>query len=584
MTSTILEAVQTLTNWVELSILAKATVILVMGLSSVRLAGRARASLRHLLLVATFAALLALPLIAIVAPGLTFEIPSPQESNIVAPLNAAPTPNTVRPNTNSSPIHPTIEREQWSMPSLTTIARSIGIVGAMILLVSLGFDLRRLRRIRKNSLPSLKLRETTRLLATESGVSRNIEVLLHEEITSPLTCGTWHPTIVLPADALNWSEADLRRALVHELEHVRRADWIVQLIVRTTCACYWFHPLAWIALRRLCLEAERACDDAVVRDAGHIEYAEQLVSLARRMSKTHSHLALGMANRSELSTRVSALLDASQRRGRAGLLAAAVVMCVASFLVIAIAPLRAVAQSKNLTRGAAIEFKAGIEPVESRGATGASAKVVAQPNDPRHVNPINPSPSSPTVTQEPNSDTRNTRQHRSTLLDQDLFEAAESGDTSDINRLLDAGANVNCAMEGDGSPLIAAARAGHLAAVRLLLDRGADPNLAVSGDGTPLIMAAREGYADIVALLLDRGASIDKIVPDDENALIQASGEGHIQVVKLLVSRGADVNARAWVDWAVGQPKGEWRTPLSMARKGKHTAVVTFLLSAGARD
>jgi ankyrin repeat protein len=139
-------------------------------------------------------------------------------------------------------------------------------------------------------------------------------------------------------------------------------------------------------------------------------------------------------------------------------------------------------------------------------------------------------------------------------------------------------------MEGDGSPLIAAARAGHLAAVRLLLDRGADPNLAVSGDGTPLIMAAREGYADIVALLLDRGASIDKIVPDDENALIQASGEGHIQVVKLLVSRGADVNARAWVDWAVGQPKGEWRTPLSMARKGKHTAVVTFLLSAGARD
>ena len=75
-----------------------------------------------------------------------------------------------------------------------------------------------------------------------------------------------------------------------------------------------------------------------------------------------------------------------------------------------------------------------------------------------------------------------------------------------------------------------------------------------------------------------------QLVPDDENALIQASAEGRLDVVKLLVSRGADVNARVFVDSTFEKPDGEWRSPLSMARRGRHAEVVTFLQSAGARE
>jgi ankyrin repeat protein len=117
-------------------------------------------------------------------------------------------------------------------------------------------------------------------------------------------------------------------------------------------------------------------------------------------------------------------------------------------------------------------------------------------------------------------------------------------------------------------------------AVRLLLERGADVDMGVSGDGNALIMAAREGHVGVVTMLLDRGASIDHVVPGDENALIQASGSGRLEVVKLLVARGADVNARVW---APRTPvDGEWRTPLGMARKNRHTPVAAFLQSVGA--
>jgi hypothetical protein len=189
--------------------------------------------------------------------------------------------------------------------------------------------------------------------------------------------------------------------------------------------------------------------------------------------------------------------------------------------------------------------------------------------------------SSVTLSREPRGE--DARARRAAPLDRALYEAAEDGDIEAIDQLLQAGANVNAAIDGDGSPLIAAARRGHLNAVKHLLDRGADPNLAVPGDGAPLLAAAREGRTAIIALLLDRRANIELIVPGDENALIQASANGNLDAVKLLVARGANVNARTWAD-RDDSGQGEWRSPLSMARRGRHDAVVAILVAAGARE
>jgi ankyrin repeat protein/beta-lactamase regulating signal transducer with metallopeptidase domain len=531
MTTRISEMALFVSRWVELSILGKATIMLVLGLTAAWLAGRGRASVRHLFLVATFGMLLALPLIILTTPGITIDVPVSRTIGPTVAESALPTAGLLAPRATASGQQP--ENGRWSLPSWPQIVRLGWVGGTVILFLSLAAALWRLRRIRRDGLPWPELRELTQSLATECGIQRSIEVLLHEDILAPLTCGVWRPAIILPTEARNWSDAHLRRALIHELEHVRRCDWPIQLVARATCACYWFHPLVWVACRRLGLEAERACDDAVVQNSECADYAEQLVLLARQMSNAHARPALGMANRSDLSTRITAILDGSQRRGRVGLAAAAIAMGAATILVLTIAPVRAVS-------------RANISSQQS---------------------PSNTTPAS----------------RRVSATDRALFEAAASGDVSSIEQLLNAGANVNCALDGDGSPLIGAARNGHIAAVRLLLDRGADPNLSVRGDGNPLIMAAREGHADVVALLLDRGASIDQMVPDDENALIQASGSGQLAVVSLLVKRGADVNARVWVEGA-GESKGEWRSPLSMARKGRHNGVVDFLLSAGARE
>jgi beta-lactamase regulating signal transducer with metallopeptidase domain len=542
---------------IELSILVKASALLALGLTVAGLARRARASVRHLWLAATLGSLAALPLLAVAVPSVT--IPVPASYAAIAPQPAA----------DAAPRVSNADRDEggvataapapaaWTAPSWITLVRLVWIAGAAAMLASLFVSLARVRAIRRDGLPRTDLVAETRALAADARVHRAFDVLEHEGIAAPLTCGLWRPAIVLPRDARDWPVADLRRALVHELEHVARADWAVQIAARLVCACYWFHPLVWPAYRGLCLEAERACDDAVLRSADRVDYADQLVLLARRYVGVAPEAMLGMAKRSDLAARVTALLDERQRRGAASLLAAAGAFVSAALVVTAIAPVRAVAQQpaggQEQERPRTFVLKDGWA-------------VTSQDNREREA--------------------REKREQRSkaSAIDRALLDASADGDVEGIEKLLQAGANVNVKIEGDGSPLISASRANRLAAAKLLLDRGADPNIAVPGDGSPLIGAAREGAVRVMALLVERGANIELVVPGDENALISACASGHLEAVRFLVERGANVNAQVWAEMSGPSGKGVWRTPLSEARREGQNQIVTFLLASGARD
>jgi bla regulator protein blaR1 len=92
-----------------------------------------------------------------------------------------------------------------------------------------------------------------------------------------------------------------------------------------------------------------------------------------------------------------------------------------------------------------------------------------------------------------------------------------------------------------------------------------------------LVEAAADGDITDVKALLDQGANINAAVDGDGSPLIAAAAEGHLAIVELLLAHGADVNTRVWAeDWRGG---GEWRTALSMARRGNHRTIVEFRLS-----
>jgi bla regulator protein blaR1 len=526
MTRILAEGVVAMSASTELLMIFKATIALLIPLTAVWVTRSSRASVRHLLLTSAFAVLLLLPMATAVVPALRLSIPI----TAAAPSARAPQ-NAQLQRRRESPPPTMISSEAPAQISTRTLLWAIWAIGAVWFIGALVRAVWRLRQLQRTGIPWVQGQAILQSLTNKP--TGRVTVLLHDDLSVPVTSGFVRPAILLPGDAPEWAQADVCRTLTHELEHVRRGDWIVHLMARAACACYWFHPLVWIAWRKLCVEAERACDDAVVLRAERADYAQQLVTMARRLSNALAPPVLSMANRSDLATRVSAILDGNQRRGRAGLVYVLSTVFAGTLFLLAIAPLSAVALASNADEHS---------PLQQESPTVKSA------------------------------------------LSRALLEAAESGRGEEIAKLLESGADVNATFAGDGTALIIAAREGHIAVVQLLLDHGADPNLAVSGDGNALIMSAREGHVAIVKLLLDRGAAIDRVVPGDENPLIQASGEGQMSVVKLLVSRGADVNVRVWVNLDRNETGGEWRSPLSMARKGGHDAVVEFLMANGARN
>src|SRR5262249_4242482 len=122
----------------------------------------------------------------------------------------------------------------------------------------------------------------------------------------------------------------------------------IHCLARVACAAYWFHPLVWAAWRQLTLEAERSCDDAVLRNSEATAYADQLLGLARRLTAVKRSPALAMANRSDLAARIGALLDRRQARGPVGALLVAA-CAVAMAIVLTMAPLRMVAAPQSGT-------------------------------------------------------------------------------------------------------------------------------------------------------------------------------------------------------------------------------------------
>jgi bla regulator protein blaR1 len=169
------------------------------------------------------------------------------------------------------------------------------------------------------------------------------------------------PAIILPATAEQWDEVTLRCALRHELEHVVRWDFLTHCLSRMVCAGYWFHPLVWTAWRRLRLEAERACDDAVLREDDARDYASLLVSIARRDPAGKGQPLLAMAGRDDLAARVAAVLDDSQARGRVGRRWAAWLIVTGAVAILGVAPVtvaRAIPQTQATSPAVPVQTSA----------------------------------------------------------------------------------------------------------------------------------------------------------------------------------------------------------------------------------
>jgi beta-lactamase regulating signal transducer with metallopeptidase domain len=144
-------------------------------------------------------------------------------------------------------------------------------------------------------------------------LQRKVRLKSHPEVLTPLTCGLFKPVVLVPAGHDGWTEEQRSSALIHELSHIKRADFLVMVLVRLSQAAFWFNPLTWVVLRRLKKEQEQACDELVLRAGVRPStYAANLLFFKSSANSRLGHFAalLGLfgAGKCAFNERLAAIL------------------------------------------------------------------------------------------------------------------------------------------------------------------------------------------------------------------------------------------------------------------------------------
>ncbi|HTI64730.1 MAG TPA: M56 family metallopeptidase [Gemmatimonadaceae bacterium] len=257
--------------------------------------------------------------------------------------------------------------------------------GVMLVLLPTAVVIARMRRIAARARePDARSGRALEQARERLGVRRRVRVLVSHEVAVPMTWGVWRPVIVCPASTVKWSDDELRIALLHELTHVARNDWLFAIVARVACALYWFHPGVWYVARRLRGDCELACDDSVLAAGVRAsDYAALLLRAAQSLARTERPAAaLALSRRCGLRARLQSIVDVSRSTapiGRAWRRAAATltVALVWPMSAIQLAPTRDVLT--RLMRDASWEVRAyAVLGLAQRPDTVAVARKAAE--------------------------------------------------------------------------------------------------------------------------------------------------------------------------------------------------------------
>jgi|GEM_PF-2828198 len=166
-------------------------------------------------------------------------------------------------------------------PAPTWIVIAWG-AGATWLLVRLAIDWLHVEGLRSVGSPlSPEWQARFERLARELGVRARARVVQGAGVAAPVAFGFLRPVVLLPARLFSGLSADQIEALIaHELAHVARHDYLVNLVQSVAEALLFYHPAVWWISRGLRVEREFCCDDravAVTQDG--LSYARALTAL-----------------------------------------------------------------------------------------------------------------------------------------------------------------------------------------------------------------------------------------------------------------------------------------------------------------
>jgi uncharacterized protein (TIGR03435 family) len=193
--------------------------------------------------------------------------------------------------------------------SLVVLLWIIGVSVLLLRLVGGWWRIHRLHRASRAASASAWTGATARIAAS-LGLAHRVHVVDSVHVDTPTVIGWMKPVILLPIAAFaGLSPSQVEAILAHELAHIRRHDFLVNLLQTFAETLLFYHPAVWWLSARIRSEREHCCDLVALAVCGDaVSYAEALVELEGRR-RVHAPLAIA-ATGGTLMMRVRRLLGA----------------------------------------------------------------------------------------------------------------------------------------------------------------------------------------------------------------------------------------------------------------------------------
>jgi beta-lactamase regulating signal transducer with metallopeptidase domain len=212
---------------------------------------------------------------------------------------------------------PTASTAGWSVSAVHLLDRSLPFVLALWTAGVLLFSLRlfggwlRVQRLARSAAVAAGLESDERLrrLTGRMKLGRAVRLVRSALVEVPTVIGAIRPVILLPLAALTgMNNEQIEMILAHELAHIRRNDYFVNIIQSVIETLFFYHPAVWWVSRQVRIERENCCDDLAVSYCGDpVRYALALTELEHIRS---SSLAVA-ANGGSLLSRIRRLAGCS---------------------------------------------------------------------------------------------------------------------------------------------------------------------------------------------------------------------------------------------------------------------------------
>jgi len=226
-----------------------------------------------------------------------------------------------------------------SIPWLA-VAWLMGVLGLSFRLVMGWRIVQRLRRM-ATPITAGPWRDAFDALLSQIKLSAPVHLAESILVEVPTVIGWWSPVILVPASLLSgMSSHEMAAILAHELAHIRRHDYLINLCQTVIETLLFYHPVVWWVSGRIRQEREQACDDEAVATCGDVvTYARALLTLEEhRLARGpgHSSPFVVAASGGSLRDRITRLIDPTSTVPQTPGLASFVVIAAAALLICAI--------------------------------------------------------------------------------------------------------------------------------------------------------------------------------------------------------------------------------------------------------